>query len=390
MLREKVEKFAKRMFAGAIMALCVAAAAPTVQADTAMLEEAEPNNNPAMANLISVNTWIEGTMKDMYDEDWYTFTITTPGVTWFEIKPAVSNTNSYASWTVCLQDANRRNLREFVKHSYTDCKLGLTPGNYYIRVLQYNGIGGKGTYDLMVHNEQSGLWEQEQYYGDKTIANANIVYADNVYSGNLYCSYDVDWYRFKLSGNNKASIRFTIDDTVANPGIWRVQLIEYNSRKTIETYNIGTNATLNVDSCDGDLIVKVTNWSGTTGQIYHLQAAAIPLNSPQVTKPSTGNITTTKLVKPSATRITSIKAGKRKAIIVWKKVSKATGYYVYRATSAKGSYKRIATVKGKTSYIDKKSLKSKKRYYYKVVSFRKSGTKITKAKASGVKSVKVK
>lgn len=163
MLREKVEKFAKRMFAGAIMALCVAAAAPTVQADTAMLEEAEPNNNPAMANLISVNTWIEGTMKDRYDEDWYTFTITTPGVTWFEIKPAVSNTNSYASWTVCLQDANRRNLREFVKHSYTDCKLGLTPGNYYIRVLQYNGIGGKGTYDLMVHNEQSGLWEQEQY-----------------------------------------------------------------------------------------------------------------------------------------------------------------------------------------------------------------------------------
>lgn len=402
MLREKVEKFAKQMFAGVAMALCVAAVAPAVQAGAAWYES-EPNDNPATADPMPVNTWMEGTMKDSYDEDWYTFTVTTPGVTWLEIKPTIDNTYDSANWWVYLQDANRRNLRDFRAHSYTDYKLGLVPGKYYVKVDKWSGTGVDGAYDLMVHNEASSLWEQEQYYGDKTMANANIAYVNNVYSGNLYCSYDVDWYQFKLSGNNKVSVRFTIDDTVANPGTWKVSLIEYNSRKTIETYMVRNNVTLNVDSCSGDLVVKVFDWSSTTGQIYHLQTTATPISTgstgtttpSQVTKPSTSNTTTTtntttKIVKPSATKITSVKAGKRKATIRWKKASKATGYYVYRATKAKGSYKKIATVNGKTSYTDKKSLKSKKKYYYKVVSFRKSGSKITKAKASGVKSVKVK
>lgn len=399
MLREKVEKFAKQMFAGVVMALCVAAVAPAVQAG-AVLYESEPNDNPATADQLPLNTWMEGTMKDSYDEDWYTFTVTTPGVTWLEIKPTIENTAYYAKWKVYLQDANRRNLSDFSAHSYTDYKLGLTPGKYYVKVGKDLGTGVDGAYDLMVHNEASSLWEQEQYYGDKTMANANIAYVNNVYSGNLYCSYDVDWYRFKLSGNNKVSVRFTIDDTVADPGTWKVSLIEYNTRKTIETYYVRNNVTLNVDNCSGDLVVKVFNDGYTTGQIYHLQTTATPLSTgstgtttpSQVTKPSTGNTTTTttKVVKPSTTKITSVKAGKRKATIRWKKASKATGYYVYRATKAKGSYKKIATVNGKTSYTDKKSLKSKKKYYYKVVSFRKSGSKITKAKASGVKSVKVK
>lgn len=377
MLREKLEKFAKRMFAGVAMALCVAAVAPVTQAEAA-LYESEPNDNPAAADELPLNTWMEGTMKDYNDEDWYSFTITTPGMTWIEIKPTIENTHN-AYWYVYLQDANRRTLRDFSAHSYADYKLGLAPGKYYLKIDQQSGLGVNGAYDLMVHYSQSNLWEQEQYYGDKTIANANIAYVNNVYSGNLYCYADVDWYRFKLSGNNKVSVRFTIDDTVANPGTWYVQLIEYNSRKTIETYYANANATLTVDSCEGDLVVKIYNCSSTAGKIYHLQATNISLDKPAVT-----------VKKPSATKITSVKAGKKKATINWKKASNATGYYVYRATSAKGPYKKIATVNGKTSYTDKKSLKSKKKYYYKVVSFRKSGSKVTKAKASAVKSVKVK
>ena len=54
------------------------------------------------------------------------------------------------------------------------------------------------------------------------------------------------------------------------------------------------------------------------------------------------------------------------------------------------TYKKIATVTGKTSYTDKKSLKSKKTYYYKVVSIRKSGSKVLTAKSSVAKKVKIK
>ena len=208
----------------------------------------------------------------------------------------------------------------------------------------------------------------------------------------MYCGYDVDWYRFKLTGNNKLSLRFTIDDSVANPGTWKIELQEYNSRKIFETYYVHANETLTVDKCSGDFIVKVIEWSGAVDDIYHLQLSATPLTSYSNTtvKPSTGSTKTSTIKKPSATKITSIKAGKRKATIRWKKASRATGYYVYRATSPRGKYKKVATVTGKTSYTDKKSLKRKKNYYYKVVSIRKSGSKVVKAKASAYKRVKIK
>ena len=202
----------------------------------------------------------------------------------------------------------------------------------------------------------------------------------------------MDWYRFKLTGNNKLSLKFIIDDSVANPGHWRIQLQEYNSRKIFETYSVNANETLTVDKCSGDFVVKVSNDYGAVDDIYHLQLSATPLTSYSNTtvKPSTGSTKTSTIKKPSATKITSIKAGKRKATIRWKKASKATGYYVYRATSPRGKYKKVATVTGKTSYTDKKSLKRKKNYYYKVVSIRKSGSKVVKAKASAYKRVKIK
>ena len=51
MLREKVTKLAKIMFTGLTMALCVTALNPAVTAKAEdMLQESEPNGNPATAN----------------------------------------------------------------------------------------------------------------------------------------------------------------------------------------------------------------------------------------------------------------------------------------------------------------------------------------------------
>ena len=96
-------------------------------------------------------------------------------------------------------------------------------------------------------------------------------------------------------------------------------------------------------------------------------------NSGSSTKPSTGTTTkpAAKLPAPKLTvKITSSNAVK----LTWKKVSGATGYYVYRTDSKKGKYKKIATTK-KTSYKNSK-LKSNKTYYYKVAAYKgkKTGT----------------
>ncbi len=95
---------------------------------------------------------------------------------------------------------------------------------------------------------------------------------------------------------------------------------------------------------------------------------------------------------PNKTKITSIKSSKKKVTLKWKKVSDANGYYIYRSTSKKGTYKKIATIKKGTTvkYTDKKGLKKKKNYYYKVVAYKNAnGITVTSADSS-VKKVKVK
>lgn len=91
----------------------------------------------------------------------------------------------------------------------------------------------------------------------------------------------------------------------------------------------------------------------------------------------------TKLSTPSSVKAT---AGKKKITVKWKKVSGAKGYYVYRATSKNGKYTKIATT-SKASYTNTK-LKSKKKYYYKVVAY--SSTKGCNSAYSKVVSAKTK
>ncbi|MBQ9179347.1 MAG: PQQ-binding-like beta-propeller repeat protein [Firmicutes bacterium] len=87
------------------------------------------------------------------------------------------------------------------------------------------------------------------------------------------------------------------------------------------------------------------------------------------------------------------KAGKKKAILRWKKVSGAEGYMVYRGTKKKGKYKKIATVvkvAANIKYTNTK-LKAGKKYYYKVKAYRATtGSKKVYTKFSNIKTIKAK
>lgn len=99
-------------------------------------------------------------------------------------------------------------------------------------------------------------------------------------------------------------------------------------------------------------------------------------------------ITATKTKTPS---ITKLSAGKKKATIKWKKVSGATGYEVYMSTSKGKGYKKIATntKNSKVSYT-KTKLKSKKKYYFKIRTYKTVSGKKVYSSYSKVKTVKVK
>jgi len=387
MLGERVKKFTKLMFTGLTMALCVVTFSPAAKAEAATLQESEPNDNPAQANQLPLNTWVKGKMDDEYDYDvdWYQFTIPKRGVSQIEMIPDSTNTSG-VGWKVSVQDVNRHEMLQISGRTAESYKLGLAPGKYYMKVsgIHQTFVDNTHPYNLRINYSESEEWEIEQYYENKNFSNANNILPNKKYTGNMYSERDVDYYRVKINGKQQTTVTFSIDDTVSSPGRWMVELIEYNTRKSLGFYTTSENLTRTVQ-CNGDLIIKVSTglWWYAEGDIYHVQAAV--KNANKTTTPVKATVK-----KPSATKITSIKAGKRKATVRWKKASNATGYYVYRSTSPRGKYKKVTTVTGRTYYTDKKSLKSKKNYYYKVVSIRKSGSKVLKSKASGYKRVKVK
>ena len=99
-----------------------------------------------------------------------------------------------------------------------------------------------------------------------------------------------------------------------------------------------------------------------------------------------------KPAKPSATKIIKLTPGKKRMTVRWKKQSNGTaGYQIQYSTSKnfkKG--KRIVTVKGaaKTKYVVKK-LKSRKRYYVRIRTYKISGRTRLYSQWSAAKSVRV-
>ena len=105
-------------------------------------------------------------------------------------------------------------------------------------------------------------------------------------------------------------------------------------------------------------------------------------------------------------KVTSLKVKstkKKVATVTWKKAANVSGYELYRATSKKGKYKKVKTIKmsnlkststlklkGSTITFTNNKLKAGKKYYYKVRAYKTVGSKKIYSTYSSIKSVKVK
>ena len=80
--------------------------------------------------------------------------------------------------------------------------------------------------------------------------------------------------------------------------------------------------------------------------------------------------TVTLTIAPQATKVTSVANATSNVTVSWNKVSKASGYYVYRSTDGK-KFTKIATVKSASTvkYNDKKATKNGQKYVYKVLTY---------------------
>lgn len=113
------------------------------------------------------------------------------------------------------------------------------------------------------------------------------------------------------------------------------------------------------------LSYKVKGLTPATAYRFAVKAYAQGADGEQVSSKSYTSLYTA--TAPNAVNFT-VKAGRKKAVLSWKKVKGATGYTVYYKTKANGDWKKLKNTKG-TSYT-KTKLKSGTTYYFTVKAYK--------------------
>lgn len=118
--------------------------------------------------------------------------------------------------------------------------------------------------------------------------------------------------------------------------------------------------------------------------------ATTPSTTQPTTKPSTTK--NTKTVKPKKTSIKKLSKGKKKFTVTWAKVSGVKGYQIQYSSDKKfkKNNKSVTVTKQKTTKATVKKLKSKKKYYVRVRTYKTVNGKKIYSSWSKVKSVKTK
>lgn len=120
------------------------------------------------------------------------------------------------------------------------------------------------------------------------------------------------------------------------------------------------------------------------------ESATTPSTTQPTTKPSTTKNTET--VKPKKTSIKKLSKGKKKFIVTWAKISGVKGYQIQYSSDKKfkKNNKSVTVTKQKTTKATVKKLKSKKKYYVRVRTYKTVNGKKIYSSWSKVKSVKTK
>lgn len=186
-------------------------------------------------------------------------------------------------------------------------------------------------------------------------------------------------------------------NTVSKCKTAQIQVVS-STGKSKYTYTVtsnkvtGTSSTLGISISAGKVAISdntvtscklpiqlLSTVKGTVGKNTYSKnkSNSLDIQDPYGTHKAYKNLSTPSSVKATAKSKSSIK-------LTWKSVKDVDGYYIYRADSADGTYKKIATVKGakKASYTNTK-LKTSTQYSYKVVAYRASSKKSKLTLTSG-------
>lgn len=246
--------------------------------------------------------------------------------------------------------------------------------------LTWSAVKGADGYKIYRSATKNGT-----YSLNKTITDGSVITYKNtgLPTGNKYY-YKITAYIMDegvpLESNRSSYTYATM--TPSKPGSFKAARSGYNSIKLTWTkvsgadgyyiyrYNSSKKGYYLYKTITSGKTTSYTNTGLTTGKTYYYKIKAYAKGNNGTVSSSASSLKSAYpyLTKPTISKLT---AGSKKITIKWNKITGATGYKIYRATSKNGKYACIKTIKsGKTVTFTNKSLKKGKRYYYKVRAYR--------------------
>lgn len=283
---------------------------------------------------------------------------------------------------------------EFISSVGATSKITLTSKVSYVNVA-WKKVSGASSYNVYRYNSKTKKYEYrgnttKTYYKDKKVKSGNKYYYkvravvkanDKTYLGAFSNKASLK-YKSTLGKTSKISATSTISSIKLTwkkvTGAKGYTIYRYNSSKK-KYERIG--ATTKLSYTDKKL---------KSGKKYtYMVKAYVKINGSTYRASGVKYYASTTPSKVKSLDVTSKKT--KTANLSWKKVSNATGYEVYRATSKKGKYTKVVTIsKGKTVKYTNKNLKKGKTYFFKVRAVIKTKSGTFKGNFSDVKSIKVK
>lgn len=276
------------------------------------------------------------------------------------------------------KDDDKDEDKENVSKPETTVKTATATGNVHVRKGPSTNYTSLGVLKIGQKVEILGTDSATGWY--KIKYNNGYGYVSNKY--------------LKIDSSNQQSTTLSKPTVKASSSSYNSNKLSWNKVKGASGYEVlratsKTGTYKLVKTITSGSTVSYTDTKLATGKTYYYKVRAYRTVDKKRVYSSYSSIVSAKpVLKTPSVKLTS---GSKKATIKWEKISGASGYEVYRATSKSGKYSKIKTItKNSTvSYVNS-SLTKNKTYYYKVRAYRTVNGKKIYSSYSVAKSVKVK
>jgi len=225
--------------------------------------ETEFNEKHSTADMIAVNTDINGSIRKSSDADWYKVEIPQKGYISLSFLHGYVNSTSDC-WQAYIYDSN---LEELAHYSYQGStmtviqngNIGVPAGSYYVKIIYGGYYYSSVDYTIKMNYTISNAWETEF---NETHASADIIAVNRDITGSIRESKDVDWYKVEIPQNGNILLSFVHDYVKSDSVIWKTYI--YNSNlEELNNYSFkGSTVTVvqseNINVTAGTYYVKVT------------------------------------------------------------------------------------------------------------------------------------